>query len=285
MIEVAQRVLAGESVRSVCFDLNERGITTSTGKAWAPHVLTRMLKSGRISGQREHRGEIVAEAEWPEIISAEDGNRLRAVLSDPARRKNERARRYLLAGMLRCGRCGEPLTSRPRDDGRRRYVCARRPASDACGKIAVLADDLEQLIVETVLHRLEGPDLARALAAQNGDREDVHQRAVDEANEQLEELARVYGEQRITASEWLAARGPIEERLQAAKAALARSNGTSAVAEFIGHGSALRDSWRGLPLSRQRAILAAVLDDVTINSARRGFNRFDPERVAPKWKV
>ena len=108
---------------------------------------------------------------------------------------------------------------------------------------------------------------------------------MDEAAEQLEELARVYGEQQITVSEWLAARAPIEERLAKAKAALARSNGTSAVAEFIGHGSALRDSWSGLPLSRQRAILSAVLDHVTINPARRGFNRFDPERVAPMWRV
>ena len=200
------------AVRSICFDLNERGIKTVTGKAWAPQVLTRMLKSGRISGQREHRGEIVADAEWPGIIPSRTAT-APAILSDPARRKNERARRYLLAGMLRCGRCGEPLISRPRDDGRRRYVCARRPDSDACGKMAVVADELEELIAETVLQRLEGPDLARALAAQNGDREDVHQREVDEANEQLEELARVYGEQQITASEWMAARGPIEERL------------------------------------------------------------------------
>jgi hypothetical protein len=244
-----------------------------------------MLKSARISGQREHHGEIVADAEWPGIISKPDGNRLRASLSDPARRTNGRARRYLLAGMLRCGRCGEPLVSRPRDDGRRRYVCARRPGSAACGKMAVVADELEELVVETVLYRLDGPDLARALAPRNGDHEDVYQRVVDEANEQLEELARVYGEQRVTASEWLAARSPIEERLSSAKSALARSNGTNAVAEFIGHGSALRDSWSGLPLSRQRAILSAVLEYVTIKPARQGFNRFDPERVAPKWSV
>ena len=285
VIEAADRVLAGESVRSICFDLNERGIKATTGRAWSQRVLTRMLKSGRISGQREHQGEIVADAEWPGIISKQEGNRLRAMLSDPARRTNERARRYLLAGMLRCGRCGTPLASRPREDGRRRYVCARRPNSEACGKLAVVADELEELIVETVLQSLEGPELARALAARNGDREDVHQRAVDGANEQLEELARVYGEQRISASEWLAARGPIEERLGKAKAALARSNGTSAVAEFIGHGSALRDSWSGLPLSRRRAILSAVLEDVTVNPGRAGFNRFDPARVDLKWKV
>jgi DNA invertase Pin-like site-specific DNA recombinase len=284
VIEAAQRVLAGEAVRSVCFDFNERGIKTVTGRAWTPQVLKRMLCSGRISGQREHRGEIVADAEWEGIISKRDGNRLRAIFSDPARRKNGRVRRYLLAGFLECGLCGEPLVSRPRDDGRRRYVCARRPGSDACGKLAVVADELEELVVEMVLYRLEGPDLARAIAARNGDHEDVHQQAVDEASEQLEELAKLYGEGKITTPEWLAARGAPEERLRAGKAALARSNGTSAVAEFVGT-SALRNSWGDLPLSRRQAILSAVLQSVTIGPGRRGFNRFDPERVAPKWRV
>lgn len=283
--EAAQRVLAGEAVRSICFDLNDRGVKTVTGKAWAPQVLTRMLKSGRISGQREHRGEIVADAEWPGVISKEDSARLRAVLSDPSRRKTGRARRYLLAGMLRCGRCGEGLQSRPREDGRRRYVCAKRPdAPDACGHLAVVADELEELIVEMVLYRLEGPELARAMAAQNGDQEDVHQRAVDAATTQLQELAAVYAEGNITVAEWMAARAPIEERLEAAKKALARSNGTSAVSEFVGT-SALRERWDSLPLSRKRAILSAVLDHVTIHAGRRGFNRFDPERVAPHWHV
>lgn len=285
VIELADRLLAGESARSLCFDLNERGITTSTGGEWVPRVLTRMLKSARISGRREHRGEVVADAEWPAIISAEQSDRLRAVLSDPTRRKNERARRYLLAGMLLCGRCGGPLTSRPRGDKRRRYICARQPGSDSCGKLAVLSDDLEALIVETVLQRLEGPALSRALAAQDGHREDVHQQAVDDAAAQLEELAGLYAEQRVSASEWLAARAPIEERLHRAKLDLARSNGTSAVAEFVGQGSALRTSWDGLSLSRRRAILGAVLEHVTIGPAVRGRNRFDPERVSPLWRT
>ena len=285
VIELADRVLAGESARSLCFELNERGTKTSTGGEWAPQVLTRMLKSARISGRREHRGEVVADAEWPAIIGAEQSDRLRSALSDPARRKNERVRSYLLAGMLLCGRCGEPLTSRPRSDRRRRYVCARRPGVDSCGKIAVLSDDLEELIVETVLHRLEGPALSRALAAQDGHREDVHQEAVDDAAAHLEELTGLYADKRISATEWMAAKAPIEERLHRAKLDLARCNGTSAVADFVGHGSALRDSWGGLPLSRQRAILGAVLEHVTIGPAVRGRNRFDPERVSPRWRA
>ena len=283
--EAARRVLAGDTVRSLCVEFNGRKLLTSTGRQWVPQVMTRMLKSARISGRREHHGEVVADAEWPAIISAEDGDRLRAILSDPARRKNGRARRYLLAGMLRCGRCGEPLVSRPRDDGRRRYVCAKRPGSDACGKLAIVADELEALVAEMVIFRFEGPGLAKAIAAQAGVSEGDHQRDVDAAVEQLDELARAYGERKIAVSEWMAARAPIEQRLEAAKAALARSSGTMAVSEYVGDIGALRGSWEGMTLSRKRAVILTLLEHVVIKAGRPGFNRFDAGRVEPVWRI
>jgi site-specific DNA recombinase len=42
---------------------------------WKMQTLRRMLMSPRISGQREHRGEIVGPAEWPAIITEADGER------------------------------------------------------------------------------------------------------------------------------------------------------------------------------------------------------------------
>jgi len=244
-----------------------------------------MLKSARISGRREHKGEIVATAEWPAIISPETSDRLRAVLSDPSRRKNERVRRYLLAGMLVCGHCGEQMTSRPRGDGRRRYVCARRPGSSACGKMAILSEELEALVTEMVFQRLEGPALPRALAAEDDGIEENYQRSIDEANGQLEELAALYAEQRISVSEWMAARGPIEERLSRAKANLARSTGTGVLEHFVSDGTDIRELWPELSLSRKRAVLFAVLDSITITAAIRGLNRFDPSRVVPRWRI
>lgn len=283
--DAAERVLSGETVRSICVDLNDRGVGTVTGRKWSPQVMTRLLKSGRISGQREHHGEIAADAEWGAIIDKRDGARLRAILSDPARRKNGRARRYLLAGMLRCGRCGEALVSRPRDDGRRRYVCARGPGSNGCGKMAIVADELEELIAEMVIFRLEGPELGRAIAAAEDRSEEAdHQRDLDAAVEQLEELATAYGEKQIGLAEWMAARAPIEARMAKAQDALARVTGTSAVTPLIEAGD-LRTTWNEMPLSRKRAVLSALVEHVVINPAVRGRNRFDPDRVDPVWRI
>ena len=132
--ECAKRLLAGEPVRSITRNLNERGVPTSTGGQWSPQSLRRMLQSARISGQREHHGEIVATAEWPAIVSVEDGAAIRALLANPERRTNKAARRYLLGGLLACSHCGERLVARPRSGGQRRYACAKGVGFAGCGR-------------------------------------------------------------------------------------------------------------------------------------------------------
>ncbi len=285
--EAVARVLAGDSLRSLAVDLNRRGIRTSRRGAWTVSTLRRMLLSARISGQREHHGEIVGPGRWEAIVSPDDTARLRTTLRDPARLTNRAPRRYLLAGMLRCGLCGAILVARPRTDGSRRYVCAKGPGYTGCGRIAVLAEPLEALITEAVLYRLDTVDLA---AAKRGDAEadDDAARlaaALDEDRRQLEELATAYGEKQVTFAEYLAARKPIEARIEAAKRHLSRTSRTAAVADYLGDSAALRVSWADLPLSRQRAIVAALLDRATVAPAVRGRRAFDPSRVAPLWRI
>jgi DNA invertase Pin-like site-specific DNA recombinase len=284
--ECVARFLAGEAIRSICNDLNERGVATVAGGAWKTQTLTRLLGSPRISGQREHRGEIVADAEWPAIVSPADTARVRAILSDPSRRTNRTARRYLLVRLLRCGLCGETLVSRPTSGGVRRYICARGTNFSGCGHTFIQAGTLELFIVEAVLYRLDTPELAAALTRSASDPvADRCQAELVEAQAHLDELARAYGERSIGLSEWLIAREPIEARVTSAKKQLARLSRVSALDGHVGHGSTLRDAWPGLPLTRQRAIVAAVLDHAVIGPGRRGYNRFEPDRVTPVWRI
>ena len=285
--DAAKRILAGESLRSVCADLNARGITTVTGKQWVPSGLSRMLTSARISGQREHHGEIIATAVWPAIITVAQTARLRALLTDPSRRRTRPPRRYLLAGMLRCGLCGATLISRPRSDGERRYVCATGPGKAGCGKIAIKAEPVEVFIVETVLHRLDTPELDAALRGELAADEAASaiQTDLDEALAQADELARTYAEQAISMREWLAARPLIEARIEALRRDLSRMSRTTVLSDYIGRTGVLRTQWADLDLSRQQAIVAAVLDHVTVAPAVRGRNRFDDSRLSAVWKV
>lgn len=284
--ECAGRLLAGDSLRSVCGDLTERGVKTVTGLDWNTQTMRRILGSGRISGRREHRGEIVADSEWPGIISPADSDRIRALLSDPSRRTNQNPRRYLLGRLLRCGVCGEALVARPRDDGSRRYICAKGPNFVGCGHIAILAEPLEAFVVEGVLYRLDSPELAAALRGSPDDPDAANwQRQADDAAAQLDELARAHGEQAFTMREWLAARRPIEARLTAARRQLGRLSQTTVLDGHVGLATELRDRWSTLNLTRQRAIIAAVADHFVIGPGRRGFNQFDSSRIKPVWRL
>ncbi|MBV9664457.1 MAG: recombinase family protein, partial [Actinobacteria bacterium] len=120
--EAARRVLAGESTWGICGDWNTRGVPTVTGRPWTVQTLTSILKSGRIAGLREHRGAVVSKGQWPAIVSADLREQLLVALA-PKRKLGRRARTYPLVGLLRCGRCDQPLRSLAREGGGRSYAC------------------------------------------------------------------------------------------------------------------------------------------------------------------
>lgn len=285
--ECARRALAGESLRSIATSLNDRGIPAAKGGSWSPQSLRRMLLSARIGGMREHQGEIVATGTWPAIITAAESAQLRAMLTDASRRTNRSARRYLLTRLLRCGLCKQTLVSRPTANDTRCYVCAKGPASGGCGRMSVRAQALEEFVIESVLYRLDSPDLAAALAgtpaAPDVERVRIE---VEEAHAQLAQLAQdYYGERLITRGEFLAARTPLEARLQNAQKQLAKLSHSSALSDYVGDADLLRERWADLPLTGQHAVVAAVLDHLVVHPARRGYNRFNPDRFTPVWRA
>ncbi|HEY7934280.1 MAG TPA: recombinase family protein [Solirubrobacteraceae bacterium] len=284
--ECAQRLLAGEPVRSIARDLDERGVTAASGGAWSPQSLRRMLASPRISGQRVHHGEIVAKAVWPAIISEDDGAKIRSLLANPERRTNKAARRYLLGGLLVCSHCGERLVARPRSGGQRRYACAKGPGFSGCGKTYINAGDVEQFVTEAVLIRLDSAALQRALERRTREAPDAQRwlSEMEQAQAQLVELAAAYGNREISMDELRAARKPIEQRLTNARKQLGKVSRSSVLDRYVGNGEGLRAEWASLDLSQQHAIVAAVVDSVVVGPARRGYNRFDESRLTPRWR-
>jgi DNA invertase Pin-like site-specific DNA recombinase len=283
--ELARRVLAGDSLKALAQDLNGRGIRTSTGKEWAPGTIGRMLRLARLSGQREHHGEILAQAEWPAIISPAETAKLRAKLGDPDRRTNRAARRYLLPRLLRCGRCGNQLHSRPRADRVGRYVCASGPGFGGCGKLTILAEPVDLFVAEAVLHRLESPLLPEAIRRPSDDGEGAEWTAeAERAQARLDELAEMWAAGEITRSEYLKARASIEKRRTLARKRLAQLNRQAALVPFIGDAKRVRGEWKVMTLSRQAEIVRALVEYIEVAPGRPGYNRFDPTRLRPVWR-
>jgi site-specific DNA recombinase len=302
--DCAARILSGESLISVATDLNARGVRTTTGGSWRTSVLRSMLASARISGRREHTsndshdhepgrrrplcGEIVADAtDWPAIITPADSDRLRALLSRPERRTSPGSgRRYLLSGILVCGRCGHPMVCRPRSDSSdrnaARYLCRKDPGTPGCGRIMIVQQPTDDHIRELVLTALDSPELAQRLRRREGAPVDLHARIRADEDE-LEALAADHGAGDINRAEWKAARTPIAARLDAARAELATSTQTTALEGFVGTPEEMRTRWQAANLSQRRAVIQVVLDRVVVHPAV--LTCFDPDRLDPVWRV
>jgi DNA invertase Pin-like site-specific DNA recombinase len=282
--EAAARVLAGGSIRSIASDWDRRGVVSPVGKPWSPQALRRLLMSARLAGLREHRGNVV-KGTWPTIIDRDTLDRLRAVLGDKRRRTTTtQARRYLLSGFLRCGLCGTALVARPRVDKVRRYVCASGPMVRGCGKVAIVAEELEIHISAMVVEAIDSPALADAMREASGRDSDgavLDRLRADESA--MNDLARDhYADRVIGRSEYFAARKVLQDRIAAGQRALAMATGNGALAAIVG---GARGRWAGLSFEDRRTAIAAVVEHITIGSGRRGYNRPDMSRVEVRWRV
>lgn len=283
--DLVERYLAGESLRSLCTWLDDAGIKTVTGGPWRSPTLRGLLRSGRIAGLREHRGEVVGPAEWEPIITTADRDRVLARMAEQAVTGRRTPRRYVLSGLLRCGRCQGKLYASPREHSRR-YVCLNGPDHRGCGRLTVVAEPLEDMLTEAVIQRLDSAELAEALTGRAGHTDAAELSdglAADQ--EQLDDLAVMFGKQEISAREWRAAREPIEARMRDRQRQLSAATGTAALAGLPGHGEQLRAGWDDLPLTRQAAIIAAVLDHAVIAPGQLGARSLDPSRVRAVWRT
>jgi site-specific DNA recombinase len=285
--EVAARFLAGESLMSLVGWLNKNEYWTTTGGHWYISSLRRVLYGARWSGQREHLGEIVAKAVWPAIVTVEQTTAMRIKLSDPARRTNRSARRYLLAGLLRCELCGERLVARPRPNGTRRYVCSKGRTPKACGRIFIKSEDLEVFISAAVLKRIEGTDMHEFIANRSrGDAEGTNaQSDVTAAKERQIELANMFAKGEISRPQLLAGQKTTDLIIFEAMKVLAQKSKTGVLESSIENGISLANKWATLNLDRQRAIIFAVIDSVKISSAVVGVRALDPDRIHPIWRI
>jgi site-specific DNA recombinase len=249
-------------------------------------VLTDLLTAPRIAGLRRHRGEVVGKAAWPAIITESDRDRILARVAERRVSGRRTPRRYLLSGLLRCGKCGNTLYSSPRR-ATRRYVCLSGPDHGGCGHLTVVAAPLEELLAETVLHRLDTPELADALAgraAQDSEAAGLSE-SLSHDREQLDAFARLAADKQITTREWMAARKPVEDRIRAGEKALSRLTRSDALVGLIGQGGKVRASWDALNLTRQAAIVAAILDHAIVGPGTPGVRTLDPARVTPVWRL
>jgi len=280
--EAKTQALAGESVRSIAGDLNDRDIPTVTGKKWSGAVLRQILVSGRISGRREYHGEIMTEqASWPAIISAEHSDQLRAQLATRAGTPRARARSYLLSGIFTCG---AGLYGRRHSSGLR-YVCVKAPGLPGCGTVAVMAAPAEQIARDVILTALDSPDfLAALITATSGAGAGEISGQLRAIDSRRDELADAWAAGEISRKEWLTARDRLTADVGALTARLSRSQHSRTLAAFAGMTGTVWQRWATMTTGARRALIQSVAAGIPVHPAAS--RHWNPARIgAPLWRA
>jgi site-specific DNA recombinase len=270
-------LLAGSTVVGLTRHLNVEGHTTTRGRPWIDSAVKCMLRNPRYAGERYYRGEWAATGEWEPLVSAETFAAVQAILDDPARRASRPARRYLGSNLFLCW-CGARTKTTYANGGNRVYVCRARRHMQRN------AEPVDKVVYGVIAAWLRRPDNIKKLAEHKSAQGVVTKLRQDAIGlrARLDTLGLDYAEGHLTGREVAQARQRIEANLADVESKLAEAGRGSALSAVIGADDP-GDAWLGLPLDRQRAVLAEVVT-VRILKGKVGRGSFDPETVFFDWK-
>jgi site-specific DNA recombinase len=275
--DVATRILAGQSLRSIARMLDAAGVLTARGNGWTSANLGRAIRSAHLAGLRRHHDELHP-GTWTPILDRATWDRVRGTL-DRNKYRGGGARRHMLTGIARCGRCGHGLSTMTTGKRIRRYAC--HPSSGGCGRLGIIAEPLDAHVAEGVIAALSGPGLARMLA-RKPDRAtadvDAH---LLEAQVRLDELAVDFADGRISRREWMTARDHLATRVAQLSDELKVDLATPVLASLTGRD--LTSWWKSATVEERREVVLAVVSSVEVSSPLRGGAGFDRDRVNVQW--
>lgn len=266
--EAFERVLAGESVRSVWTSWNEREIPTPRGKKWGPQMMRDLLMRPVYAGLRSHRGQLYP-GTWEPLVTREQHDRVVAMLSDTTRVMHRgTAARYLLTGIARCGVCGEAMF-RLKSHGYDALACTTNHCTSR--KMELVDELVEEAILQwcesiSSVDELHDPQAAADLAEARRLRQKIARSVelVDEEDLSPESLAAL--EKRLL---------PKIRRLEKS----AQRTPHPLVLELLGANA--RPTWANMEIADRRTVVRA-LATITINRTRHGY-KFDPASIHLEW--
>ncbi|WP_328709539.1 recombinase family protein [Microbispora hainanensis] len=313
--EAVDAIIAGGSLRAIVMKWQQLGVRTTRGNEWSRRSLRATLSSPRLCGWREINGELVRDADgnpvlgkWEALITPEELLAVRAAFERTSREKadqyaalgmrfDQREHRYLLSGILRCGKpkadgtgiCNAPLRVRPARGGVHLYVCPA-PSDGGCGGVGRRGDRVDVFISELVLAKLdESPD---------ADAEDVPwagEQELKDKKEQLAELTRQWNARTISNELFFMLVPSLEQRInelrregQAYTAAKERKRSRRIV-----DGADIRRRWYlpedqgGLSMGTKRAMVMEAFHAVIVHPVGKGmgsWGNFDPNALEPVWR-
>jgi DNA invertase Pin-like site-specific DNA recombinase len=278
--ECARRILARESLRSVCADLNLRGVPAPKSEKWNTTIMRQILLRPSNAGLRTHRGLIVGPSTTVPIIDQDTHAQLVALLTDPTRRDNHAGPtpKYLLAGIARCGRCGGRMrrTVGRMEKGKRQppaYQCSE------CFRVRRRQDLVDAVVEGVIVARLSRPDAVELFAVGDSSVVDECRQEIATLDAKLETAADQFADDAITATQLKRITAGLRERRDKAVKRLDAAKPRTILTDLAGPEADKR--WTALPLAAKREAVELLLR-VTVLPSGPG-QRFDPSSVQIEW--
>ncbi|AVM01864.1 hypothetical protein C6V83_17965 [Gordonia iterans] len=271
--DLATKTIAGTPTAHLVKDLNERGIPTVTGARWSTPTLGRLLKNPRLIGKRQARdGQLIDNPDAPPILDLDTWNALQAVMRSEDRQRfaPTRHRETLLAGLLRCGRCGGPLYWTGGDA----FSCG----DTDCKGVRIQQAIAETEITERVLVRLTSTGWLDALSAALHS-VDAQRDIIADCDARMVRLAEEFGAGGNPAA-FEAGMAAARRRKAEAEAALdaavvAKAMPSLAPADVV-------QWWTDATMKDHRAVLNLLIDHVDVAARKPG--RTGADRLDIVWK-
>jgi hypothetical protein len=273
LLEMAERIIRGESYRAIALDLNARGIATSRGGLWRALKIPNVVFRSRNFGIREHLG-VEYLAEWPAIYDSETKEKLYAAgaARSALRKYRGKGRTYLLKGFLRCGVCGNGLTvySCQQRDGSYVPAVACRTRDDVhgaigCGGVKRNLAPIDDLITKAVLFRLDSGALAKLVAeAQESGTLRKHLAEHQTQQNRLREILDLYSTGQLTFEEYRAGKTIATARLESLGREIDRAAVNSPL-QGISLATTLQEAWQTHGLEWRRQLLNLLVDKIAVH--------------------
>lgn len=202
VVEMYERIVAGESTEAIARDFDARGIPRPRG-IWCREKVYQILRSRHPMGEwhvDKRRGLTIA---VPPIVTESLWQRAQDTLIAHGKRGLRRTKHvYLLEGLAVCGACGAPMHIRSMTTGRfgprpPAYVCSRRKLKrrgvDRCAAAIAKIAEVDARVWDSICRELEDDELLAHIAAERGRRVADHtawERDVADYGRRLTRLAK-----------------------------------------------------------------------------------------------
>ncbi|HET6290488.1 MAG TPA: recombinase family protein [Amycolatopsis sp.] len=281
-----------DSLRTIARDFTARGIPTVSGSlrpdgkphGWHVRTIHSSLTSGHVAGLIVHRGVVVRKAvDIEPILDRDLWDRVQIQLKSNSRGGGHKLKRWLSA-VLVCAKCGRRLNGVPYRAARGRpmgkYQCwpENTPHIGGCGGTSIDAQHAHDTAEALILKYCSRPDVITTLSeAVSADGAATARDNLKADEQQLQELATMWGQKMITMPEYLAARREIDDRIKRWHAIVSHSM-PSEIRELVTADS-VEAHWQTLDPDARREVARVVFPfGIMIVPAKTKFE-FDPDRL------